>query len=225
MAQSSLICECVVSQPFEENTYLIHLPDRQECLIVDPGLEPMKIAEVIKKKDLVPVAILNTHGHSDHIAGNEFCKQNYPACPLIIGSGDAPKLSDPQLNLSAPFGLELISPAADHEVDEGDQLEFGGIQLEVIDTPGHSCGHVVFLCRQSTPFVVIGGDVLFQGSIGRTDFPDGNLQQLTAAIHQKLFTLPADTIVLPGHGSPTTIDEEIRNNPFVGKPAGFTANH
>ena len=82
----------------------------------------------------------------------------------------------------------------------------------------------MFVCKQSTPFVVIGGDVLFQGSIGRTDFPDGSLQQLTRAIHQKLFTLPADTIVLPGHGPATTIGDEIRMNPFVGMPAGYSPN-
>ena len=112
MLHSSLNLECIVSQPFEENTFVAYRSGQRECLIVDPGLEPQKFAATIKEKDLVPVAILNTHGHSDHIAGNEFCKRSWPTCPLIIGHGDAPKLTDPQLNLSAPFGIELISPAA-----------------------------------------------------------------------------------------------------------------
>ena len=143
MVHSSLICECVISHPFEENTYLVHLPGHQECLIVDPGMEPLKIAEAVKEKKLIPVAILNTHGHSDHIAGNEFCKQRWPECPSIIGSGDAPKLTDAELNLSAPFGLELISPTADQEVNEGDRIEFAGIELEVFENldirPDMSC--------------------------------------------------------------------------------------
>lgn len=221
MLHSSLHLECIVSQPFDENTFVVSRPGQQECLIVDPGLEPQKFAAKIKEKNLIPVAILNTHGHSDHIAGNEFCKRTWPDCPLIIGHGDAPKLTDPQLNLSAPFGLELISPEADRTVQEGDTVEFAGITLEVLETPGHSSGHVVFVCKEVEPYVVIGGDVLFYGSIGRTDFPDGSLSQLTTAIHQKLFTLPGDTLVLPGHGPATTIEQEIRSNPFVGAPSGY----
>jgi glyoxylase-like metal-dependent hydrolase (beta-lactamase superfamily II) len=217
----SLSVDCVVSAPFAENSYILHLPDRLDCLLVDPGLEPEKIVRVVEKKELTPVAILNTHGHSDHIAGNGYCKRRWPTIPLLIGAGDAPKLSDAFLNLSAPFGLQITSPPADRELHEGDVVNLAGIALEVIETPGHSTGHIVFLWKGAEPWVLIAGDVLFQGSIGRTDFPDGDTRQLVTAIHQRLFTLPDETLVLPGHGPLTTIGEEIRDNPFVGRPAGY----
>jgi glyoxylase-like metal-dependent hydrolase (beta-lactamase superfamily II) len=213
--------ECVVSEPFAENSYVVFLQGHRECIIVDPGLEPGKIEEVVAQHGLTPIALLNTHGHSDHIAGNGRCKQRWSDCPLIIGRDDAPKLTDADLNLSAPFGFHIVSPPADRLVSDGDRLELAGLTLEVLETPGHSRGHVVFLCRDVAPWVVFGGDVLFQGSVGRTDFPDGNPRDLTTSIHQRLFTLPGDTRVYPGHGPDTTVEQEIRSNPFVGQPAGY----
>lgn len=118
-------------------------------------------------------------------------------------------------------GSSYISPPADQVVVEGETYSAAGIDLEVFDTPGHSAGHVVFVWKGTSPWVVIGGDVLFQGSIGRTDFPDGSFEQLRESIHQKLFTLPDDTIVLPGHGPATTVGIEKQTNQFVGAPAGF----
>jgi glyoxylase-like metal-dependent hydrolase (beta-lactamase superfamily II) len=108
-------------------------------------------------------------------------------------------------------------------VDEGDVVEAAGLVMDVLEIPGHSIGHVVYLVRETSPLVVIGGDVLFAGSIGRTDFPDGSFEQLQRGIHEKLFTLPDDTRILPGHGPLTTIGREKRTNPFVGAPAGYLA--
>jgi glyoxylase-like metal-dependent hydrolase (beta-lactamase superfamily II) len=141
----------------------------------------------------------------------------------VIGVGDASKLTDPRGNLSAAFGASLISPKADRTVDEPDQFEAAGLKFDVLAAPGHSIGHVVFLCRQVEPWYLFGGDVLFRGSVGRTDFPDGDFDALRAAIHDKLFTLPDNTIVLPGHGPATTIGREKQSNPFVGAPAGYVA--
>jgi glyoxylase-like metal-dependent hydrolase (beta-lactamase superfamily II) len=189
--------------------------------VVDPGLEPDKILRFLSVNNLTPSAILNTHGHSDHIAGNEAMKQQWPDCPLMIGIADEDKLSDPAKNLSAPFGLALISPPADKTLSDGEELVLAGMTLKVFDTPGHSIGHVVFVCEQESPTIVIGGDVLFDGGIGRTDFPDGSFEQICESIHNVLFTMPSDTIVFPGHGPETTIGQEIETNPFVGKPAGY----
>ena len=216
MSPTTPTIQSILSLPFGENTYIAHFEGRSDCIVVDPGLEPGKIERYLDAHSLTPAAILCTHGHSDHIAGNRALKERWPACPLVIGEGDAYKLTDPDGNLSAPFGLPLVSPTADKTVREGDTYSAAGFDLEVFETPGHSCGHVVFLWRGGEPFRLFAGDVLFQGSIGRTDFPDGDHDALVQSIRGKLFTLPEDTIVLPGHGPPTTVGEEMRTNPFVG---------
>lgn len=207
--------------PFGQNAFVAHLKGRDDCVIVDPGFEPDKIIDVVQRHQLRPVAILNTHGHPDHIAGNAAMKDQWPDCPLVIGRGDADMLTDPHRNLSAELGLPITSPPADVLLAEGDTYEAAGLQLEVFEIPGHSAGHIVFVWKGDRPYVVFGGDVLFAGSVGRTDFPGGSFEQLADGIQQKLYTLPDDTIVLCGHGEPTTIGQERRTNPFVGESAGI----
>jgi glyoxylase-like metal-dependent hydrolase (beta-lactamase superfamily II) len=221
MSMTNLQISCVESLPFGQNTYIAHFAGRSDCLVVDPGFQPDAIIDYLDQHSISPAAIVCTHGHSDHIAGNRAMKQRWPACPLVIGAGDAEKLIRPELNLSAAFGLALTSPPADRTLREGQRFDAAGIELEVLETPGHSVGHIVLVCKQIDPWRVFGGDVLFAGSIGRTDFPDGSFETLRRAIHEKLFTLPDDTIVYPGHGPETTIGKEKRTNPFVGAPAGY----
>lgn len=206
----------VVSSAFEENCYITHLDGRGDCLVIDPGLEPEKILRELERRKLTPAAILNTHGHADHIAGNATLKHRWPDCLLVIGVGDAPKLTDPMLNLSATFGMDLVSPPADKTVADGEVFSAAGLDLEVLAIPGHSAGQVVYLCRENDPPVAFVGDVIFAGSIGRTDFPDGDHDALIQGIRSRLFVLPEETVLLSGHGPATTVAREKRSNPFVG---------
>src|SRR5262249_46801973 len=135
----------VVSQPFEENTYLVWLPERRDALVIDPGLEPELILDALRENGLTVAGILNTHGHADHIAGNAALKKASPEARLILGGGDEVMLRDAMANLSAPFGMRILSPPADRTVREGDAVELAGMRLEVLDIPGHSPGHVVFV--------------------------------------------------------------------------------
>src|SRR5438128_2409551 len=208
----------ILSAPFDENSYVIGLGDRPNVLVIDPGFQPDLILDYLQEEGLTVAAILNTHGHVDHIAGNAALKRAFPDAPILIGAGDAPMLTDANLNFSGQFGLPVVSPPADRAVSEGDVLELAGLKLEVFEIPGHSPGHVVFL-RRGTPSIVLGGDVLFRGSVGRTDLPGGSFAQLKAGIESKLWPLPADTVVYPGHGPTTTIGNEKRSNPFVGAAA------
>lgn len=215
--------EKVVSIPFDENTYLFWLHGREDCVVVDPGLQPRLIVEKLDALGLTPAAILCTHGHTDHIAGNEALQKRWPGLPIVIGRGDAPKLTDPVGNLSAQFGFDVRSPEADHTVVGGDTYEAAGLVWRVLDTPGHSSGHVTFVLEADGATHAVAGDVLFRGSVGRTDFADGDFEALRDSIHNRLFTLPDDTVVYPGHGPTTTVGEEKRTNPFVGAPAGYVA--
>lgn len=211
---AELQVQAIESMPFAENTYIAHLSGQEECVVVDPGLEPELILEFLAENGLRPVAILNTHGHADHIGGNSALKAAYPHVPLLIGAGDAPLLTDPWANLSAMFGIPITSPPADQLLREGEVLELAGLRWQVLEIPGHSPGHVVF--RDLDRPVVFGGDVLFAGSVGRTDFPGSSFEQLAVGIQEKLFVLPDDVVVYPGHGPTTTLGKEKRTNPFVG---------
>ena len=208
--------DVVVSPLFEENCYIVRCTGSSVAVIIDPGLDAESVSQLVSDRRLEVAAILNTHGHADHIAGNEFLKRCWPDAELVIGKGDADKLEDPVANLSAPFGVALVSPPADRYVDDGDELIYGPLRLWVRSTPGHSRGHVVFGTAEiRRPMAIFAGDVLFRESVGRTDFPDGDTESLAASIRNVLYTQPDDTIIYPGHGPPTTVGHEKRANPFV----------
>jgi hydroxyacylglutathione hydrolase len=205
----------IESEPFAENSYLVWREGSKEAFVIDPGFEPDLIREALADNNLTLAAIVCTHGHVDHIAGNAELKHAYPNAPIVIGTRDAKFLTDPVVNMSAAFGYEVKSPPADRLVNEGDKYMAAGIELEVFDVPGHSPGHVVYLVREMTPLVVLGGDVLFRGSVGRTDFPGGSSETLKAGIKRVLWPLPPETVVYPGHGPVTTVGHEKRTNPFL----------
>jgi glyoxylase-like metal-dependent hydrolase (beta-lactamase superfamily II) len=205
----------IESQPFAENSYILWREGNTEAIVIDPGFEPDLIRELLAEHGLTLAAIVCTHGHVDHIAGIAELKQAFPDAPILIGTRDALMLTDSMLNLSGLFGFDVVSPPADRLVNEGDRFTVAGIELEAFDVPGHSPGHVVYLIREMTPLVVLGGDVLFRGSVGRTDFPGGSFELLRAGIRRVLWPLPPDTVVYPGHGPVTTVGHEKRSNQFV----------
>jgi glyoxylase-like metal-dependent hydrolase (beta-lactamase superfamily II) len=204
----------VVSRPFYENTYLIRRVGEPACLVIDPGFEPDAVTAAIDELELEPAAIVLTHGHSDHIAGVGPLRDRWPELPVLIGHGDAEKLTDPVANLSAGYGISVTSPPADSLLRGGEPLVVGAFRAEVAEIPGHSQGHVVFWFT-GEPVLVFAGDVLFHEGVGRTDFPDGDFAALASGIITHLYTLPDTAVVLPGHGEPTTIGHEKQHNPFV----------
>jgi glyoxylase-like metal-dependent hydrolase (beta-lactamase superfamily II) len=211
---NALNIQAIVSMPFAENTYVVWRPNSTDALVIDPGLQPDLIVDFLQEKSLTATAILNTHGHADHIAGNAAMKEAFPQAPLLIGANEVTFLTDTEANLSAPFGMPITSPPADRLVHEGEVIDYAGILLEVVDVPGHSPGHVVYIFRNE-PVRVFGGDVLFQLGIGRDDFPYSDGKLLRSGIRSKLLTLPDDTVIYPGHGPTTTVGQEKRFNPFV----------
>jgi hydroxyacylglutathione hydrolase len=204
----------IESAPFGQNSFVLWQRDRTDAVVIDPGFDTRSILELLKAKKRSLAAILNTHGHVDHIAGNGAMKDAFPDAPLIIGRNETAALTDPEINLSGPFGIPITSPPPDRLVDDGERFEIAGFSFEVREIPGHSPGSVVFVCDTYDPPFVFGGDVLFAGSIGRTDL-GGNYGQLMSGIFAKLLNLPDSTRVYSGHGPATTIGEERRSNPFI----------
>jgi hydroxyacylglutathione hydrolase len=209
----------VVSTLFEQNAFIAQIPQRDDCVVIDPGLEPKRILAELDHRKLRPAAILVTHAHGDHIGGLQALKDRWPDCPVVIGVHEARKLTDPVANLSASFGFELACPPADVTVRHGETYSAAGMEFEVREIPGHSAGHVVYILEKPKPLWVFVGDVIFAGSVGRTDFPDGDFEALARGIRENLFTLPDDTQLFPGHGPATTVGEERRTNPYVGEDA------
>jgi glyoxylase-like metal-dependent hydrolase (beta-lactamase superfamily II) len=202
--------------PFQENTYVVY-DETKECVIIDPGCytkeEQQKLVSFIAENDLNPVKLINTHCHIDHVLGNNFVSQKYNL-QLGIHKEDLTTLNSvPTYCHLYGFEAYQLSPEPSYFLNEGDKIQFGNSDLEVIFCPGHAPGHVVFY--NSKQQFVINGDVLFQGSFGRVDLPGGNLETLKHSIIKKMFALPDETIVYTGHGSETTIGTEKIYNPIL----------
>jgi len=195
---------------FAENCYLVYDPAHPETVLVDPGEEPERFLAEARRLGRTIGAIWITHAHVDHISGVAAVREETGA-PVHLHPDDLPLYESlPQQGLW--FGLRLSAPPAPEvALRHGQRLRVGGVELEVRHTPGHSPGHVCFVA----PGVVLGGDVLFEGSIGRTDLPGGDYDTLIASIRRELLPLPDATVVHPGHGPATTIGRERRTNPFL----------
>lgn len=204
-----------VFNPFMENTYVLSDKATKDCAVVDPGCyedyEKNELTTYIESENLNVAKLLNTHCHIDHVLGNYFIKQKFNV-ELYIHEKETPILKAVE-SYAPSYGFNHYQPnEAEKYLEEGDKIKVGDNTLEVIFVPGHAPGHIAFVDHENKS--IIGGDVLFKGSIGRTDLPGGNHGTLLASIHNKLFTLPDNYTVYPGHGSTTTLGEEKRTNPF-----------
>ena len=204
-----------IFSPIQENTYILY-NQQQECIIIDPGCYFDDEKEILKtfidQQQLKPVYLLNTHCHLDHVFGNKYIHDTYQ---LTLHLHEKEKQV---LGFAPTSGLMYNMPFTNYSGDfillkEGDKVLLGEDELQVIEAPGHSPGSICFYCKKQN--FVIGGDVLFQRSIGRTDLPGGNHQTLLDSIRQKLFVLPDETVVYSGHGATTTIGEEKLYNPYL----------
>lgn len=193
------------------NCYLYACTESKKAVIIDPGAEGKKIQRWVSEKGLTVDYILLTHGHVDHIGAVDELRVLLGNVLVGIHAGDAGMLTDGKKNLSSLMGRGLVLQGADFLLQDGQELVVGNQKLKVLATPGHSPGCVCFLSNEG----LFSGDTLFAGSIGRTDFPGGSLDQLLKGVKDKLLILPDDTRVFPGHGEETSIREEKRDNPYL----------
>jgi hydroxyacylglutathione hydrolase len=201
--------------PYQENCYLL-FDETLECVIIDPGMytgdEQNTLLKFIAEKKLKPLLLLNTHCHIDHVLGNKFIYDTYGLLPQFH-QGEEIMLNS-VIAYAPQMGIRYeVSPSAEEFLPESGTVEFGTSKLQIIFAPGHSPAHLCFYSPEDN--FVIGGDVLFYQSIGRTDLPGGDHAQLIKNIKEKLFILPDDCKVYPGHGPATTIGFEKENNPFL----------
>jgi len=199
---------------YETNCYILRKSSAANgCVVVDPGLEVEQLLDFIKRHKLNPAAVVLTHGHIDHIGGVGELRENYPDVRVYIHKLDAKMLENSYSNLSAMMGAAFSTEPADFSLEDGSVIEQAGVKLQVLHTPGHTPGGICLYSKDEG--IVFTDDTLFAESIGRTDFPGGSLEQLLKSVSEKLFTLPDDTIVYPGHGPSTTIAREKAHNPFL----------
>lgn len=215
MEYSALQSQAFTFNPFQENTFLLYSASG-DCIILDPGCyepeEKEELKRFINKNGLTPTAVWLTHTHIDHVLGLRFCVETWQI-PFWIHHLEIPQLNAVEVYASNYGFYDYRSAEGVRLFDMENELVMGGEQFRILFVPGHAPGHVAFYHKKSAQ--VWAGDVLFRQSIGRTDLPGGNFDQLEKSIQNQLYTLPAETVVFPGHGPSTTIGFEKKNNPFV----------
>ena len=212
---SSLKVETFALGPMEANAYVVFDPEEGHGLVIDPGDRDEEFLTHLKTLPVREWQIFLTHGHADHIAGTEWLRKALPAL-VSCSIEDAPMLSDAGLNLSQWLGLPYAGTAPDRLLKDGDHILIGSISGRCLSLPGHTTGGMALVFSG----MVFSGDVLFAGSVGRSDFPGGNSQELMRSIHDRLLTL-GEARVYPGHGPATSLATERQHNPFLsGNPIG-----
>lgn len=206
-----MIIKSFLSGPLAVNCYVAADEATKKAFIVDPGGHNVNMVNYCKENNFDVEYIILTHGHGDHIGGVKACKEEFSNAKLIACIHEKIMLADPNQNMSIMTGGTPIALAANHYVTDGETLEVGNMTLKFLHTPGHTPGGMCIVVGN----VVFSGDTLFQQSIGRTDFPGSSYAAIKDSILNKLYTLPDDTTVLPGHMGSTTIGFEKENNPFV----------
>lgn len=192
------------------NCYLLACERTKKAILIDPGAGSKMIESWVKDKDFEIVNILLTHGHYDHIGSVEYLRKEFNT-QVAIHKDDAEMLTDPTKNLSSFLGMGVTLSPAEILLEDNQEIEVGEMSLKVIHTPGHTPGGICILTDDG----LISGDTLFDGSVGRADFPGGNMQVLISSIQNRLMDLPDETVVYPGHESRTTIGREKSSNPFI----------
>lgn len=206
-----LVCDFRIVGAVQTNCYFLSDDETKECVIVDPGDEAGKILTFIEAKELIPVAVLLTHGHFDHIMAVNKIKASFDI-PVYAAEEERDVLNDAGLNLSGQMGAGF-SLDADHWLQDGDTVTLLGQEVRCILTPGHTKGGMCYYFSKAG--ILFSGDTLFQESVGRTDFPTGSMSTLIRSIREKLFVLPPAVQVYPGHGMKTSIENEKMYNPFA----------
>ena len=207
------ILESFTLGPYQTNCYLVRTEPGRGCWIIDASFDPDPIVDRIHELGLTPQALILTHAHIDHIAGVNDLRRAFPTLPIQIHEAEKAWLLDPELNLSAFSGIPVTAPPATSTLKHGDTVMLEGTTWMVLHTPGHSPGGITLYHAPSMTAIV--GDALFAGSVGRTDFPGCSFEDLAHSIRTKLYTLPEDTTIYPGHGPTSTIGREKRSNSFV----------
>jgi hydroxyacylglutathione hydrolase len=207
-----MILEMLTVGPFQENCYIIGDEESGVGAVVDPGEEAARIALAVEQTDLEVGSIIVTHAHIDHVGAVAALVDEY-ACPVLMHAESEPMLK--QLPTQAMMmGLKFGKvPAVDRYIGDGEVLEVGELRLRSLYTPGHAPGHLAFYDEDQG--LVLSGDALFAGSVGRVDLPGGSMEVLMRSIEERLLTLPDETRVYPGHGPQTTIGNERTSNPFL----------
>lgn len=208
--QNDYFLERIVVGPLQVNCFLLGCRQSGQAMIIDPGDEPEKIVAAVDRAEAAICGILLTHGHYDHIGAVAELREKYD-CPVLIHSAEAQTLTDPQANFSAFTGDPVSGPAAERLLEDNDSVEIGTLKIAVSHTPGHSPGGIAL---HYNDFAIVG-DLIFLMSIGRTDLPGGSYQQLEDSIRTRIYTLPDETRLYPGHGEPTTVGFEKQHNQFV----------